>query len=486
MVRFSSGTTLAQKRARLAEVGATFSNEVSVTGWSRVLLPSGTAVAQGLTLLSSVPGAASVAPNHAYRVVKVPNDPLFGAQYALSQVSAFAGWEYETGDSNRVTIAVGDTGIDATHPDLALKFINTTSQFCDPGANKSSDLDNTACVPQAPSDACGHGTEVAGVAAASTNNGTSISGVSWGAQLVSLKLFRDADCVAGCSSGGCATDDQAIVDAITSAQALHGSAGHGKVVLNLSIGGNSNCAGAVQTAVTNAVNAGVVIVAASGNSPSCSGTNVNAPANCVGVIPAAASNAANQIASYSCPGAEMTTSGVAAPGDSVLTTAAGGGTASPSGTSFASPMVAGLAALVYSQKPLFTPAQIQNAIRSGAESTGAASSSQGAGRINVFRTLRFAVKGTLADFDGEVRPTAFPNPFKPSQVGSVAFAIPPSLQGANMGIKIYTLDGAFIRAVSGQSWNGKNNEGAPVASGTYMFVVTTSAGTGRGRVSVLR
>ena len=78
------------------------------------------------------------------------------------------------------------------------------------------------------------------------------------------------------------------------------------------------------------------------------------------------------------------------------------------------------------------------------------------------------------------------NPFKPAQTGSVAFAIPPSLQGASMSIKIYTLDGQFVRALTGQSWDGRNTEGTPVASGTYAFVVTTSAGSSRGRVAVLR
>lgn len=149
-------------------------------------------------------------------------------------------------------------------------------------------------------------------------------------------------------------------------------------------------------------------------------------------------------------------------------------------------MVAGLAALVYAQEPLFTPAQIQNALRAGAETTGASANAQGAGRINAFRTLRFVAKGTLADFDGDKKPIAFPNPFKPSEIGTVAFAIPPGLQGAGLGIKIYALDGTFVREVNGLSWNGKNTEGNTVASGTYIFVVTTSAGTGRGRLSLLR
>ncbi|MCM2304745.1 MAG: S8 family serine peptidase [Elusimicrobia bacterium] len=486
MVRFSSGTTVAEKRARLAAAGMTFANEVSITDWTRVLLPTGTPVAQGLDALSFVPGVAESAPNHAYRPVRSPNDPLLNSQYALSQVSALAAWEYEIGSSNLVTVAVGDTGIDRTHPDLSAKLLLTTSQFCDPGASKIIGGDNSACVAQAATDACGHGTSVAGVAAASTDNGAGISGMSWGARLVSLKIFRDADCVGGCSAGACTTDDQAVADAIAAAQALHNTAAHGKIVLNLSVGGNTACPAVVQAAVTAAVAAGVVIVASAGNSPACSGANVNSPARCVGVIPAAATTSSDQVASYSCPGPELASFGVAAPGSSVLSTSNDGGTASVTGTSFSAPMVSGLAALVYSQKPNFTPAQIQNAIRAGAETIGASANSQGAGRINAYRTLRYAVNGTFAGFDGELKPIAFPNPFKPSEIGTVAFAIPPSLNGARLGIKIYTLDGTFVREVNGLSWNGKNTEGNAVASGTYVFVVTTSAGTGSGRLSVLR
>jgi flagellar hook assembly protein FlgD len=103
--------------------------------------------------------------------------------------------------------------------------------------------------------------------------------------------------------------------------------------------------------------------------------------------------------------------------------------------------------------------------------------------LDLNRALRYTVRGTLAGFDGEAKPTAFPNP---SRGGSVTFAIPPGLQGASPSIKIYTVDGALVRTLTGLTWNGKNTEGSPVASGTYFFVVTTSAGTGRGRVSVLR
>mgnify|MGYP001580660536 FL=1 len=106
--------------------------------------------------------------------------------------------------------------------------------------------------------------------------------------------------------------------------------------------------------------------------------------------------------------------------------------------------------------------------------------------MDLFRALRFSVNGTLAGFDGQEKPIAVPNPFRTSNTGRVSFKIPPSLQGALTKIKIYTLDGQPVRDLTGLTWDGKNTDGNAVASGTYVFVVTSSAGTGRGRVSVLR
>ncbi len=70
-------------------------------------------------------------PSKAYRALRTPNDPLFNSQYALSQVSAPAGWEYEVGNSSRVTIFVIDAGIDGTQPDLTAKLTNTQSLIFD-------------------------------------------------------------------------------------------------------------------------------------------------------------------------------------------------------------------------------------------------------------------------------------------------------------------------------------------------------------------
>ena len=128
----------------------------------------------------------------------------------------------------------------------------------------------------------------------------------------------------------------------------------------------------------------------------------------------------------------------------------------------------------------------QNVIRGGADQIGVSGTLQGAGRIDAFRSIRLAVKGTLADFTGDQKPIAFPNPFRVSQDPQVSFSIPTGLQGANAAIKIYTIAGEYVQTVAGLTWDGRNAAGNPVATGTYIFVVSTDNGSARGRVAVIR
>lgn len=495
MVKFSSPTVAAAHDPALAPFGASVIAELPSIGWTLVELPAGMSVRGGLDLLRSVPGVEAVEPNHVYRANRTPSDPYVNTQYALSQVNAFGAWEYDTGGSNVITIAVVDTGIDGTHPDLAAKLALTPSQYCDPGPTKGLVNDDLACVPAADATvpACNHATRVAGVAAAVSNNGVAVAGMSWGANLLSLKVFRNVDCGADCSGAGCATDDFAVANALVRAQALHGGAA-GKIVVNMSLGSpGTACSGTAQTAITNAVAAGVVVVVAAGND----GGAVNAPGNCVNVIPVGATDSGNNVASFSSRGAELSANGLVAPGVNVLTTDVGGGTALASGTSFSAPMVSGLAALILSAKPNFTPADVKAAVRGGGEGIGISSlgldtggrpmgNTTGSGRMNAFRSMRLAVKGTLADFEGDQKAIAFPNPFRVAESGNVSLTIPTSLQGTGAKMRVYTINGEFIRELAGLTWDGKNKDGQFVATGTYVFLVTTSVGTTRGRVAVIR
>lgn len=482
VVKLKAGSTPGELDSQLTGLGASRGADLG-GGWWLVHLAPGQSVSSALLALRTLPALDAADPSRVYEASREPNDPLASTQYALQAVNASAGWEYEVGSSSRVTIAVVDTGIDSTHPDLSAKLTNTSSKQFDP--NTGAQSNNQPATP-----ACNHATRVSGVAAASTDNGLQVAGVSWGAQLLSLKVFTDASCPqTNCSDAGCVSNDPGVIAAINHAATLQNSLATGKIVVNISLGSVGSCPGAMQTAVTNAVTAGVVIVAAAGND----GGNVQSPGNCTGVIPVGATDTNNNVASFSSRGTALANQGLVAPGVGLLTTDQGGGTASATGTSFSSPMVAGAAALVLSAKPTFTPAQVSAALRGGADNIGVSAlgtapsgAVSGAGRMNVYKSLRLAINGTLSGFDGEAKPIAFPNPFRPSTSGTVSFAIPPSLQGASAKIKVYTLTGQLVKELTGLSWNGKNAEGTDVASGTYVFVVTTSAGTGRGRFSVLR
>ncbi|MFI5360547.1 MAG: S8 family peptidase [Elusimicrobiota bacterium] len=478
-VRFAAGTTSPQIEAALAAAGASRAGDLG-GGWLSVTWKDGTPVAVKLKSLQALPGAAAAEPSKAYRALLTPNDPLFGSQYALSQVSAPAGWEYETGTSSRVTIVVVDAGIDGTQPDLRGKLANTRSQVFDQGSGAGAP-DNP------PTPACDHATHVAGVAAASADNGVEVAGMSWGAQLVSYKVFTDASCNVDCSdsspSDSCSASDASIAGALNAAALLQNTEAYGRIVVNMSLGAPATpCSSVLQNAITAAYDAGVVIVAAAGND----GGAVNSPGNCLNVIPMGATDVTGAIASFSSSGPELASFGLVAPGVSVLTTDLNGGTVEATGTSFASPMGAGLASLILSASPRMTPAQVQANMRAGAQSVGASSAAQGAGQMNAYRSLRLTVKGTLAGFDGDQKPVAFPNPFRLSAESSVNFSIPTSLQGSGTDIKIYTLQGGFVRELGEPFWDGKNANGNLVASGTYVFLVTTSAGSARGRMAVIR
>jgi len=279
----------------------------------------------------------------------VPNDPQISLnQWGVQKVKGPAAWDITTGSSTAV-IAVLDTGVWAGHPDLAGK-VGAGYNFV--ASNTNTGDDN------------GHGTGVAGVAAAATNNSIGMAGMSWQSPVMPVKV---------CDAAGSCLDSW-ITNGMTWA------ADHGARVINMSLGGPGSCGATLQSAVDYAWSRGVVIVAASGNG----GGAVDAPANCTNVVAVGATNSSDARPSWSNYGSALD---LVAPGATIACPSLSGGYAAGTGTSFAAPFVSGTAALLVAKGA--TNSAAVTALTAGTDDLGPAGWDQeyGSGRLNAFKAL---------------------------------------------------------------------------------------------------
>ncbi|MBE0451820.1 MAG: S8 family serine peptidase [Clostridia bacterium] len=260
----------------------------------------------------------------------IPNDPYYPAQSYLPNMNTAAAWDITLGSPN-VVIAVLDTGISSGNFDMQGNVIG--------GYNFISDNTNYA-------DDNGHGTMVASVAAGITDNGYGIAGISGKSKLLAVKVMNSS------GSGTYSTMIKGIEYAVS----------NGANVINMSIGGRT-VSTALKLAVDNAISSGVTVVAAAGNEGS---TSLSYPAAFENVIGVGAVDFYNNKTSYSNTGQGITL--MAGGSARVATTTTYIGTAS--GTSFASPYVAGLVALMYSSNAEVTPSMIFDALAKGALDLG--------------------------------------------------------------------------------------------------------------------
>ena len=265
-------------------------------------------------------------------------------QYMHDTVDSYAAWGVTTGKG--VTVAVIDTGVKANHEDLPnLRRVEVTN------GNEPLGLD----------DATGHGTHVAGIIGAAMGNGKGGAGIAPGATILSLRVVNAAGYIY----------DSALIAALRTAVK------NGAQIVNISIGGTAYNA-VFQKAINEAAEAGVTVVAAMGND----GTNcLNYPAGYDNVIGVVSVDRTNNRASGSSYG---TWGDVAAPGAAVWSTTYNGSYGPKSGTSMASPVVAGVAALYKSVHSDATPAQITARLKATATRGG---SDLGAGIVNAAAAL---------------------------------------------------------------------------------------------------
>lgn len=329
-------------------------------GIARVAVPAGQEM-ETAGRLQADPAVEWAEPDYLRRAQTVPNDQLYGQyQWNLKKIGMEQAWDVTTGSPD-LTVAVLDTGVDSTHPDLAGKLV--------PGYDFLNDKSD-------PADDGGHGTHNAGVIGAASNNGMGIAGVAWQARIMPIKVLN---------SGGVGPDS-VIAKGITYA------VDHGARVINLSFG-SPTASRVLASAVKYAFDKGALLVAAAGNTAKLDNAVIY-PAAYDQVLAVGATDESDKVGDFSQHHPYV---GVSAPGVHIVSTFWRGGGygnyVSASGTSSAAPHVSGLAALILSANPNLSNIQVKQLIQNTADDLGAPGRDEyyGAGRINAERALR-AVK----------------------------------------------------------------------------------------------
>ena len=306
----------------------------------------------------------------------VPNDNLKGYQWHLSKILFYLTATPET--TNVPCIVVLDTGVDYNHPDLAGKVYKGKDLF-------DNDFD--------PMDQNGHGTHVAGIAAAKTNNTTGISGISPNSKILAVRVLgRDGWGTNWMVSEGIKW---------ANSQGYSSCGGQKLRVYNMSLGGSYSAV--IANAVLQAKNLGRLVVAAAGNGNTSSKSYPGADPNAFGVAATEENDRRTYFSNYDTSAQPWVD--IAAPGWQILSTVpGGGGYANYSGTSMASPVVAGVAARVWAKYPSYTRDQVINRIQSTADPTQGFP--RAIGRVNLYRALG----GTARTLQGRVLDAANVSP----------------------------------------------------------------------------
>lgn len=286
----------------------------------------------------------------------VPNDPMYAQQWGLARINCPDAWDRTTG-STSVTVAVVDTGVDLNHPELApLLVAGQDLVNWAPGSVPKSGWvfeGDFMGVDSDPQDEVGHGTHVAGTIACVSNNATGVAGVTWRTRLMPVRvLARIRETATGRISGTGSSVDIAA--------GIRWATDHGAQIINMSLGGYGD-AQVEREAVAYAISRGVVVVAAMGNDNT---DQPHYPSAYPDVVAVGATDASDRRASFSNRGNWID---VAAPGVQIQSTYWDDTYASLSGTSMATPHVAGVAALILAIAPTTTPAQVANILRNTAK-----------------------------------------------------------------------------------------------------------------------
>ena len=392
IVKFNDTINIAQANEMKNTLGVVKTETIKLTGAQIWTLSGKTSVETALATYRNNPTFKYIEPDYTITTAAtIPNDPSFGQLWGLNNTGQSGGtpdadidapeaWDIQKGNPNLV-IGVIDTGVDYNHTDLVGNIWTNAGEIAGDGI----DNDNNGYIDDIrgwdfayndnnPMDVQGHGTHVSGTIAGKGNNGVGVTGVAWNAKIMPLKFLDDT---------GSGSTSNAI-------SAINYATAKGVKLTNNSWGG-----GGYSQALYDAINAagqqGALFIAAAGNESSNTDILPAYPAsyNLANIISVASTTNTDGLSSFSNYG--LTSVDLGAPGSGIYSTLPNNSYGTYSGTSMASPHVAGAAALVWSQNPTWTAQQVKNALMNTGDSIAALAGKTVSGkRLNVFNALAAA------------------------------------------------------------------------------------------------
>ncbi len=378
LVGFKSGVSNSQRDLAHQNNRAVLKARLGKINTDSIKVPTDSTAQETIKRYHNMPGVEYAEPNFLATAFISPNDTLYSKQWNLHKILSEDAYELSQGGFG--PIAIIDTGVDASHPDLSSLIIE--------GFNTINDTTNT-------NDDHGHGTHVAGIASAQTNNSNGIASISYQSTILPIKVL---------SADGTGTYDDV-------AEGIVYAADRNARIINMSLGGGSDSQ-TLKRAVDYALGRGSIIVAAAGNNGN---TAEVYPAAYSGVLAVSASDQNDKLPSFSSYGGNIF---VASPGVSITSALPGGKYGELSGTSMSAPHLSGLIAIALSKDSSLNNTEVIDHIKNTAEKVGPYAYDEngwnpyfGFGRISSGKTLQAVAQTQLEEESlEETAETSSPTP----------------------------------------------------------------------------